>query len=172
LQDGSISFDGLGGAQVVQFGTISHAFSVQALLKQAPATSGYIFAKSDSIGSRFYSLYSSMSGSTYFYYRPVSVGAVMNVAWNASLADGNWHRVQLVVNGDQAELIVDSSSWGARSLAANVDDCGFASDYCILTVGKRVAPMTSGVFQMIGIIQDLTITFNGVPVTSGSVSPP
>lgn len=140
-------FDGSAGLEVTAaFRSVSRRFSVAATVYVAPGTTGYLFAKADGSGRRFYSLYySSVSRRLYFYY--LAVGATRQavvVLEGVDLADtdgsGRLRQLLLVVDGVSLRVEVDgvAAGGGVAALAGLVDDCGApVAGQCLLTVAQR-----------------------------------
>ena len=158
--DGFVAFNGSRGVSISRFVPVSSSFAFHVTMQQSNRSMGYIFAKCDQTGSRFYSLYSSSFGAVYFYYRSPGSATVHNVMWSAALNDGRTHTVDLYVEHQAALLAVDGTSLGSHTLVGLVDDCGNAPPECQLLVGKRAAVMTDGVFFFEGLMHNATLVFN------------
>jgi len=140
---GAYVFNGSAGLEIFNYPTASASFSVAIQFLGQTGRSGYLFAKSDAAGSRFYSLY--MTASTrqvYLFYRVVGDSSVRFLRFSVWLNDGGQHTVMLSINGTAASLLVDTSFSETQELAGLVDDCGVRTADCIMFIGQR--PSISG----------------------------
>ena len=145
--DGSVFFPGSLGLRVTGANGVdgNQGFAIALNVEQVPGTSGYLFAKTDAAGSRFFSLYASqVSQSLTFYYRTAGAATQRTVRFNYDLDDGQAHRLLLTVRGRSARLSVDdgASFDDEVELFGAVDDCGAYSLNCIFSLGQRLT--TSG----------------------------
>lgn len=110
--DGSYAFDGTAALRLTRHDArLSARFSIALDLVQQKGTHGYIFAKSDQFGNTWYSLYTTQtSNSVYFFYR-VGTSRSMNFArFQFPLNDGVRHKLLLTVRLNDATLIVDGKT--------------------------------------------------------------
>lgn len=110
---------------------------------------GYLFARSDSSGSRYFGLYvQPRHAGVVFYYRtaksPPSLSSAQASArfptsmTGVRLADGEAHSVEVWVTLSAVTLVVDGKSVGMATLDAPVQDCGAADRAnCITHLGQR-----------------------------------
>lgn len=145
--DGSVTFPGTRGLRVTAVTGVNGqtGFSVSLTIDQTPSTSGYLFAKTDAAGSRYFALYSSqVSQSVAFYYRVAGSATQRTARFNVDLDDGEAHRLLLTVQGQSARLSVDDGATFEDEvlLVGAVDDCGAYTPNCIFSLGQR--PTTSG----------------------------
>ena len=160
LIDGLVAFNGSTGLAVLRFVPVQPTFALHFEIRAANGSMGYLLAKCDASGSRYFSLYGSAGGATYLYYRTPGSAAVHNVMWAAVLNDGAPHNVTLAVDHASATLTVDGVVRGVAALVGPVDDCASAGPNCQLLVGKRAAVMVPGAFFFEGYMAAASITFN------------
>lgn len=147
------------------FGT---TFAIVATVTQESVTSGYLLAKSDSIGNRFFSIFlNAVDGITIWYRIKTVVGDVdvthrkLVFGSSTAVADGLEHLVEVHVNGNEVIACVDGSCPGpALRFDGPVADCEATDDDCFLTVGGRLGragPKTPAVYRFSGIIKSLSV---------------
>lgn len=122
---------------------------------QVPGSFGYLFAKTDSSGSRrYYSLYSrseqsSSSGRIVFYYTGLVAGSLSpgRKVFNVDIADGQPHKLKFIVVQGLPVLQVDGVNYVPTDttplIAPQVEDCGSPSRECVFRIGDRSAPLGS-----------------------------
>jgi len=146
------------------YNSIASTFTVAMAVRILPQSSGYLFAKSTSAGSRFFSLYvSSARQHVRMYYR--FQGRVTRRDFNYDLSDGQLYRVMLVINEQTARLIVDDIQIGdGVDLGGEVEDCGARSSDCLITIGERPSP-TGGRHRLTVLVTDAQL-IDGAALTS------
>jgi hypothetical protein len=118
--------------------TITNQFSMEFAFTQTTGSSGYLIAKTNAIGQRYFALYSTPSVIYFFYNRQGSSLSTVNfVSFSVSVSDGLPHRLLLAVNGTSAALYLDWLPVGQANLVGPISDCGAASSSCYLTLGGR-----------------------------------
>ncbi|EGD75905.1 chitin-binding protein [Salpingoeca rosetta] len=169
--DGALVFDGQSAVVIPRFHAVplgaTSTFTVTLTVNQDRNTNGYFVAKTDAIGGRFWSLYSSAtSNRVSFYYKTSGSTAQQSASFSVSLADGLYHRVMLAVNNATAQLYVDGSLAGTSSLSGRVQDCSPPSSSCILQLGRRTdASSSDGLFFLSGAIASASV-YSGVFMTA------
>jgi len=108
-EDESYLFDGSAALKLTNHGPkVGTRFSIAIDMVQTPGTQGYIFAKSDVIGNRWFSLYTTQSSNrVYFFYRVAGSTTVNFVRFAYPLNDGKRHRLLVSVHLTDITLIVD-----------------------------------------------------------------
>ena len=133
-----------GGLLAANAPMVGASFTVTVVAKfPSSRARGYIFARSDESGARYFGLYKrSTVGSFYFYYRVVGADATQQkVKFSSVVAftGGEKHTVRLEVSSAPAQVVlrVNGAVVGVKSLLGPVADCGAASSSCLTHVGQR-----------------------------------
>eukprot|EP00043_Microstomoeca_roanoka_P014249 m.140633 g.140633 ORF g.140633 m.140633 type:complete len:1712 (+) comp15967_c0_seq1:231-5366(+) len=167
---GSLVFDGSTALIVPRFHAAPNGplntFTITVTAQQERGTNGYLIAKTDSQGGRYWSLYSSgASSNTVFYYTAVGSSTQSSVKFSADLSTGLFHRVMLSVQNQTARLYVDNVLAGESALLGPIADCSSQSNDCILQVGRRTDSLVAeGRYFFHGRIAD-AILYSGVYMT-------
>ena len=154
--------------------TPSHAFS------------RYLFAKTNSEGDRFYSLYSIPSRGRLAVLFTTSgtpdeqQGAQFDLGDGVDITDGEPHRILLTATPTQLRLVVDGADAQVRSIDSAIDDCGEPSDACMLFLGQRLnadaepTNLFTGTVHAARLYEDqaLTIFPNGMAVVDAPTAEP
>eukprot|EP00038_Savillea_parva_P031378 m.85805 g.85805 ORF g.85805 m.85805 type:complete len:2894 (+) comp9644_c0_seq1:194-8875(+) len=143
LGDGSYKFVG-GSALALDVAprSVGTAWTVSLWVRQEVGDNGYLFAKANGNGAlRYYGLYSSGSSRRMTFYYVVG-GQSRSVDFGASVSDGQFHHIQLVVNHTTVTLQIDASASPMQvSLASSpIQDCGQPQTDCYFHVGQRMSP--------------------------------
>ena len=158
----------LQGVLVAPAPAVSSSFAVEVSAALQPGKTGYLIARTDSTGFRYFGLYVRSRGrGLVFFYKAVGISAQQSILFSfPGIDDGEPHAIALAVEGMTAVLRVDGVAVGPqspRALAGLVENCGAASSDCITYLGQR-----EGGFRMSGCLIAATISSSPVPAPSVS----
>lgn len=169
-EDGGVIFDGSEGFRLRHFEHVNGSFSFAFIVTQTPLTSGYLFAKTDSSGSRFYALLSRRtSNSLVFFYRIVGSPIQFVTKFEFSITDGVTHPFLFTVNGTVAILNQESQQDQIAYLAGPVDDCQIPSNDCIFNIGQSLTSDGEIAFPFQGVMTFARLFFQ--PITISDTQP-
>lgn len=122
-----------------------------------PGRSGYLVARSQIDGSRYFGLFvrNQNRGVNFYYLYDDGTGNMVqgvSIFSTGALSDGESHDIELTVDGVFVMLYIDSVMVGYRRLAGLVVDCGEHGDNCLTHVGQR-----EGGFPLTGCVSSATL---------------
>ena len=140
-------------------------FSVSVSVVQRCNSRGYLFAKTNAIGTlRYYALYS--TGSSFVLYYKARGAGTSRVMMRGAIGDGLVHRVMLAIDiigqGVVARLSVDDTVVSMRPLNGLLDICDLHTSNsadCPMFVGGRAAPASQNfsAWQLQGVIHSASV---------------
>lgn len=129
------------------------AFTMVAILRQEEANSGTIIGFSYG-NNRYLELQSSgRKDELRLHYVSRRDGTIHVERFPYRLADGEWHKVALIISGSQVELLVDCHPLYRRLLRPGAPDTNFTKPFLQLWVGQR----STNHFLFKGALQDVKL---------------
>ena len=112
------AFDGTYGVPTSSFTHVGDQFTLAFMVTLPSTSSGYLVAKTDNVGARFFSILLGSTSGLSFIYRVTGVATPQSVRVPLpGLFDGQSHQLMVVVDGLQAKTIVDGAVIATSTLS-------------------------------------------------------